>query len=190
MTGLESAVSLSTVSCFVACLVFAEQLQLEALGRLLEHARRALALLQDGLDGRRRADRDLDVRGQEDRQLVDHRQVGRIGHDDHERVPLPVRRHEPVSQHEVGRDRPEEIVVEVVVRRGRRTRAGSVRPAVRQAPSRPPAPRRSLRARRRRARSRRRRSRSTQVYRSYRLADSSRVARDYRSAFDKLKSGM
>ena len=46
----------------VAGLVFAQDLQLEALGRLLEHARRALALLQDRLDRRRRADRDLDRR--------------------------------------------------------------------------------------------------------------------------------
>ena len=41
----------------VAVLVFLEQLQLEALGRLLEHALRALALLQDRLDRRPRADR-------------------------------------------------------------------------------------------------------------------------------------
>ncbi len=50
------------------------------------------------------------------RQLVDHRQVGRVRHDDHERVAFAVRRHEPVAQHEVGGNRPEEIVVEVVVR--------------------------------------------------------------------------
>ena len=41
----------------VAVLLFLQQLQLEALGRLLEHALRALALLQDRLDGRARPDR-------------------------------------------------------------------------------------------------------------------------------------
>ena len=62
MTGLESAVSLSTVSCSSPVLVLAQDLQLEALGRFLEHALRALALLQDRLDRRRRADRHLDRR--------------------------------------------------------------------------------------------------------------------------------
>ena len=100
----------------VAGFVFAQQLQLEALGRLLEHARRALALLEDRLNRRRRADRDLDVRAEQHRQLVDHRQVGRIRHDDHERVAVAVRGHEPVAQHQVGGNRPEEVVVEVVVR--------------------------------------------------------------------------
>ena len=100
---------------FVAGLVFAKELQLEALGRLLEHARRALALFQDGLNGRRRADGDLDVRRQQHCQLVDHRQVGRVRHDDHERASLAVRRHEAVPQHKVRRDRAEEFVVDVVV---------------------------------------------------------------------------
>ena len=38
----------------VAAVVFAEDLELEALGRILEHALRALALLQNRLDRRRR----------------------------------------------------------------------------------------------------------------------------------------
>ena len=51
----------------VAGLVVLEDLQLEAFGRLLEHALRALALLQDRLDRRRRADRHLDRRAQDAR---------------------------------------------------------------------------------------------------------------------------
>ena len=62
----------------VAGVVLAQDLELEALGRFLEHARRALALLQDRLDRRGRSDRDPDRRRQQQRQLVDHRQVGRI----------------------------------------------------------------------------------------------------------------
>ena len=54
MTGLASAVSFSTVSASSPAFVLAQDLQLEALGRVLEHALRALALLENRLDRRRR----------------------------------------------------------------------------------------------------------------------------------------
>ena len=49
----------------LAALVVLEHLQLEAFGGLLEDALRALALLEDRLDRRRRADRHLDRRAEQ-----------------------------------------------------------------------------------------------------------------------------
>ena len=105
MIGLMSLVSRSTVRLSSPLLVLAEQLHLEALGRLLEHPLRALALLEHRLDGRRRADRHLDRRAELQRDLVDQRQVGRIGDDDDERAAFAPVRHEAVAQHQLGRDR-------------------------------------------------------------------------------------
>ncbi len=45
-------------------------------------------------------------------ELVDHRQVGRIGHDDDQGLALPPVRNEPVPQHQVGRNRAEQILVD------------------------------------------------------------------------------
>ena len=50
------------------------------------------------------------------RQLVDHRQVGRIRDDDDERVALAAVRHEAVAQHQVGGNRAEQIVVDAELR--------------------------------------------------------------------------
>ncbi len=123
----------------VAGVVLAEQLELEALGRLLEDARRALALLEDRLDRRRRPDGHLDRRREQERQLVDHRQVRGVGHDDHEIGPFTAIRNEPVSQHQVRGNRAEQVVVDAEPRRDRRTRGGSAPPAG----ARPPLPRRA-----------------------------------------------
>jgi hypothetical protein len=54
----------------------------------------------------------LSGRREQRRQLVDHRQVGRVGDDDDERLALAAVRHEAVAQHQVGRDRPEQLVVD------------------------------------------------------------------------------
>ena len=58
-----------------------------------------------------RADGHLDRRG-EDTQLVDHWNVGRVGDDDHERFPLSMMRHESVAQHQIGRNRPKQLLVD------------------------------------------------------------------------------
>ncbi len=114
--GLASGGQLLDRQRLVAGVVFTQNLQLKALGRILEHALRAFALLQDRLDGRGSADGDLDWRRQQDPQLVDHRQVGGVGDDDHEGVPFPVVRHEAVPEHQVGRNRPKQLVVDAELR--------------------------------------------------------------------------
>ena len=45
-------------------------------------------------------------------ELVDHRQVGRIRDDDHERLAVAAVRHEAVAQHQVGGDRPEQLLID------------------------------------------------------------------------------
>ena len=99
-----------------AVLLLAQQLHLEALGGLLEHALAALALLEDRLDGAPRPDHHLDRRGQHDGELVDRREIGGIGHDDDQRVPVAAVRHEAVAQHQVRRNRPEERLVDPELR--------------------------------------------------------------------------
>ena len=49
-------------------------------------------------------------------ELVDHRQIGRVRHDDDERVAFAVVRHEAVAQHQVGRNRAEQLVVDAELR--------------------------------------------------------------------------
>jgi hypothetical protein len=100
----------------VALLVLVEDRQLEALSRVLEVARRALALLEDRLDGGRRRDHHLDRRAEQHAQLVDHRQIGRVADHDHQRVAVAPVRHEPVAQHQFRGNRPEQIVVDVEMR--------------------------------------------------------------------------
>ena len=85
----------------LAVFVFLEQLELEALRRLVEHALGALALLEDRVDRRARPDRHLDRRRQEHRQLVD---IGRLlGSDTTITSDLPSRLegNEPVAQHQI-----------------------------------------------------------------------------------------
>jgi hypothetical protein len=96
----------------VAVVVFLQELQVKALGGLLQHALRALALLQDRLDRRRRTHRDLDRRCEQSREFVDHRQIGRVRHHDDQRPALATVRHEAVTQHQVRGNRPEQIVVD------------------------------------------------------------------------------
>ena len=93
-------------------LVLLEELQLKPLRRILQHSLRALALLENRLDRRPRPHGHFDRRRQQDANLVDHRQVGRIGHDDAERTPFAAVGHEAVAQHQIGRDRAEQILVD------------------------------------------------------------------------------
>ena len=75
MMGLFSLVSRSTVS-LLAHVLFLEELELEPFRGILQHTLRALALLEDRLNRRPRTDGDLDRRTEQQRQLVDHRQIG------------------------------------------------------------------------------------------------------------------
>ena len=95
-----------------AGLVLLEDLDLEFFGRLVEHALRALALLQHALDRRARADHHAHRRAENHRQLVDHRQVGRIRHDDHQRLAVAAVRHEAVAQHQVRGNRSEQLLID------------------------------------------------------------------------------
>ncbi len=45
-------------------------------------------------------------------ELVDHREVGRIRHDDDQRLAFAPVRHEAVAQHQVRRNRPEQFLVD------------------------------------------------------------------------------
>ena len=54
----------------------------------------------------------LDRRAEDDAQLVDHRQVGRIGDDDDERLAVAAVRHEAVAQHQVGGNGAEQLLVD------------------------------------------------------------------------------
>ena len=94
-------------------ILVAEDLHLEALGRLVEHPLGAFAFLENRPDRRRGAHADADRRGQQRAELVDHRQVGRIRHDDHERPAVAPVGHEAVAQHQVGWNLPEQLVVDV-----------------------------------------------------------------------------
>ena len=51
-------------------------------------------------------------RGEQDLELVDHREVARVRDDDDQRAPVAPVRDEPVAQHQVGRNRPEQVVVD------------------------------------------------------------------------------
>ena len=99
----------------LAGIVLPQNLQLEALGGLLEDTGRALALLQDRLDRGRGPDHHPDRRREHHRQLVDHRQIGRIRNDDHQRLSFATIRYEPIPQHQLGRDGAEEVVVDAEV---------------------------------------------------------------------------
>ena len=73
---------------------------------------RAFALFQNRLDRRACADRHRDGRAEQLRELVEHRQVGRIGNDDDQRLALALVRHEAVPQHQVRRNRPEQVLID------------------------------------------------------------------------------
>ena len=100
----------------VAPFVFPQDLKLEALGGILQHALRALALLENGLNGRRRADGDLDGGREQHAELVDHRQIGRIRHDDHQRMPLAPIRHEAIAEHQLRGNCAEQLVIDAELR--------------------------------------------------------------------------
>ena len=51
-------------------------------------------------------------RAEDHRQLVDHRQVGRIRDDDDQRLAVAAVRHEAVAQHQVRRNRPEQLLID------------------------------------------------------------------------------
>jgi hypothetical protein len=88
-----------------------EDLDLKFLGRFVEHALRALALFQHALDRRARAHHHLDGGVEDRRQLVDHREVGRIRDHDDQRAAVATVRHEAVAQHQVGRNRSEQFLI-------------------------------------------------------------------------------
>ena len=96
----------------VEVVVVFEQLDLEAFGRFLEHPLRALALLEDRLDGRARADRHRNWRAEQVRQLVQKRQIGRVGHDDDERLPLTLVGDERIPQHQIRGNRAEQLLID------------------------------------------------------------------------------
>ena len=108
----------------VAVLVVAQELDLEGLRGLLEHALRALAALQGLLDRRGRPHGRLDRRLQDEAQLVHHRDVGGVGHHEDELLPLPPVGQEVVAEHQldrhglqdlgVGRERRDVHVLEAV----------------------------------------------------------------------------
>src|SRR6266850_7213643 len=75
---------------FLPVLVLADELHAELLGRLLEDALARFGFLEDLLDGRPGADRDLDRLGEKALELVDHQDVGWIGDDDDQRPPVPL----------------------------------------------------------------------------------------------------
>ena len=93
-------------------LLVLEDLQLEAVDGILEDALRALALFQNRLNRGRGANRHLDRRAQHGGQLVDQRQVRRIRDDDDERGALAPHRHEAVAEHQVGGNRPEQLLID------------------------------------------------------------------------------
>ena len=95
----------------VAVVVVAQDLDLEGLRGLLEHAGRPLAALQRLLDGRGRPHRRLHRGLQEVRELVHHRDVGGIGHDQDQPSLLPPVGEEVVPEHEVHRHRLQDLGV-------------------------------------------------------------------------------
>jgi hypothetical protein len=96
----------------LARLIFLEQLQLEAFGRVLENPLRTLALLQDRLDRGLRPDGNFERRRQEHAELVDHGHVGGVGDDYRKQAAFPPVRDEPVAQHQVSGDRPEQFRID------------------------------------------------------------------------------
>ena len=92
--------------------LLAQELQLKALGSVLENTLRALALLENRLNGRPRAHGDSHGRAEQERQFVDHRQIARIRDDDHQGPAVAAVRHEAVSQHEISRNGPEKLLVD------------------------------------------------------------------------------
>jgi len=96
----------------LAVVFFLQQLQVEALRGVFQHALRVLALLQNRLDLGPRADHHLDRGVEQDAELVDHRQVARVGDDDLERLADAAVRHEVVAEHQVRWNRPEQLLVD------------------------------------------------------------------------------
>ena len=149
MMGDSSAWILSIEKALLAVLVLAQDLDLERLRGLLENTLGPLATLEGFLDGRRSAHRRLEGGLEDEAQLVDHRDVGGVGHDEHEPVPLPLVGQERVAEHQLDRHRLEDLRIRRRSSPRPRTRA----PIARRAPAPPPPPiRRRGPLRRRRAR--------------------------------------
>ncbi len=97
---------------FVLVLFLADHVQREAFGDLFQHALRLLGFLQQIGDLRQRGHLHVQLLLQQDGQLVDQVQVARIGQRD---VQVPVLRmdgHEVVAEHQVHRDRMEQVVID------------------------------------------------------------------------------
>jgi len=78
-------------------------------------ALRRLRLLEDLLDRGGGPDHDVDGRAEQQLELVDHENVGRVGHDDLEAGGGAHPRHEVVAEHQVDRDRAEQLGVDLEV---------------------------------------------------------------------------
>ena len=98
-----------------AFLVLRHELHAEAFGGFVEDALRRLGLLQLVADRRRRGDLDLQRRAEEQLQLVELEDVRRIADDDRDVPVLPMLRQELIADHQVERDVPEELVIDLEV---------------------------------------------------------------------------
>ena len=96
----------------VLIVLVADHVEREALGHLFEHALRLLGLLEQIGDLRERRHLDAQLLVEQQRQLVDQPQVARIGQGDIERAVLRVQRHEVVAEHQIDRDRAEQLVID------------------------------------------------------------------------------
>ena len=93
-------------------LVLADQLEAEVLRRLVQHALRRLALLEDVVDRGPAADLDLERQPRQQFELVELDDVGRVGADDGDRLLGALLRDERVAEHPLDRDRAEEVRVD------------------------------------------------------------------------------
>ena len=93
--------------------VFANKIQLETLGRLFQHALRRLRFLQQVLDFRERSDFDGERTAQQRRHFIDHHEIARIRHGDHERRSFDPQRNDIVAEHQIDLNRPEQLEIEM-----------------------------------------------------------------------------
>ena len=125
----------------LALLVLGDELHPEVLGRLVEDPLRGLALLEDVGDRGAAADLDPQRQADEELELVEAHDVGRVGADDrHRRARVRLSGHEVVAEHPLHRDRAEEVGVDA---EREEVDVGKPQPlGERDAPGPPPRPRR------------------------------------------------
>ena len=98
-----------------AFFVFADELHAEAFGRFVEDALGRLGLLQLVADGGGRGHFDFERRAEEQLQLVELEDVGRIADHDGDVAVLALLRQELVADHQLERDVVEELVIDLEV---------------------------------------------------------------------------